>query len=166
MKKLITVVAVLVAIPAAISGAMGYLARRRQAYGNEESETFDIVTAFSGRELKSSAQAFAGGSLLVVCGGVEIDLRRARLDPVGAYLEVDCWFGGVDIRVPEGWRVVLNARAIMGGADNDASDNAGSLPGDAPTLEVDARIVFGGLQISVGPELEEPTAAELATEAL
>jgi hypothetical protein len=115
---------------------------------SEESDTFDIVVTFGGRELKSVAKEFAGGSVLCAFGGVELDLREATLDPVGAYLEIDCWFGGVDVTVPFGWRVLMNPRVAMGGVDNEAAANNAGLPEDAPTLEIDARVVFGGISVN------------------
>ncbi len=100
MKKLLVIAGFIVALPLALSGLVQVLTRKRQAYGSEESDTFDIVVTFGGRELKSVATEFAGGSILCAFGGVELDLRDATLDPVGAYLEIDCWCGGVDITVP------------------------------------------------------------------
>lgn len=148
MKKLLVIAGFLVALPLALSGLVQFLTRKRQAYGSEESDTFDIVVTFGGRDLKSVATEFAGGSILCAFGGVELDLRDATLDPVGAYLEVDCWFGGVDITVPHGWRVLVNPRVAMGGVDNEAAANNEGLPEDAPTIEIDARVVFGGISVN------------------
>lgn len=148
MKRLLVIAGFLVALPLALSGLVQFLTRKRQAYGSEDSDTFDLVVNFGGRELKSSASEFAGGSILCAFGGLELDLRDATLDPVGAYLEVDCWFGGVDITVPHGWRVLVNPRIVMGGVDNEAAAHNSGLPEDAPTLEIDARVVMGGISVN------------------
>ncbi|HYQ15599.1 MAG TPA: DUF5668 domain-containing protein, partial [Polyangiaceae bacterium] len=41
---------------------------------------------FSGAELRIESQAWRGGEVGVTAGGVELDLRQARLDPEGAVL--------------------------------------------------------------------------------
>ncbi len=163
MKKFLALLALLSAAAAIISIVTRVQARRRDAYGDEESDTFDLVVACEGREFESRARSFAGGSLLVVCGGADIDLRNARLDPMGAYLEVDCWLGGIEIIVPDNWRVLLNTHNYGGGAENQAEELSAGLPEDAPTLEIDARIGLGGLDIRpVGAPDEARAATEQA----
>lgn len=147
MKKLLLLVAFAAGALSATAVYLRLQARKDDAYGDEESDTFDLVAAFEGREFESRSQAFAGGSLLVVCAGAEIDLREAQLDPLGAYLDIDCWLGGIELKVPADWRVVLNAEAYLGGAENEMEELTAGLPDDAPTLEIDARIVLGGLDI-------------------
>ncbi|MDZ7728741.1 MAG: LiaF-related protein [Dehalococcoidia bacterium] len=147
MKRIVAVVAMLAAIPAVLSAIGAFAARRRQAYGDEESDSFDLVNVCRGQELVGRSQSFAGGSVFNVLGGVDVDLQGTKLDPLGAYLEVNCWLGGVDITVPAGWRVILNADTFAGGADSSAPAGE-ELPEDAPTLEIDAHVVLGGVSIS------------------
>ncbi|HYP89221.1 MAG TPA: DUF5668 domain-containing protein, partial [Polyangiaceae bacterium] len=61
--------------------------------------------SFSGAELRIESQAWRGGELGVTAGGVELDLRQARLDPEGAVLMLHVLMGGVEIRVPDTWQV-------------------------------------------------------------
>jgi hypothetical protein len=161
MKRFLALLMVLGAAGAAITAYTRVSARKADSYGDEDSDTFDLVIGFEGREFESHARSFAGGSILVTCGGAEIDLRAAQIDPMGAYLEVDCWFGGVELTVPDTWRVVLNSQVHLGGAENSAARLLDTLPDDAPTLEIDARVVLGGLDIrAVAPT--EATATEAA----
>lgn len=84
--------------------------------------------------------------VLAVMGGVELDLRRAQLDPSGATLTIRAAFGGVDVRLPAGWAVDVEIHGAMSGVDkhlNDASD----LAEDAPTLHVVAAAWLGGVEI-------------------
>ncbi len=163
MRRVMMLLGVLAALNLAVAGVVKFVASRRHTYGDEESDTFDLVVPFSGRELESHARSFAGGSVLVMFGGAEIDLRFAQLDPMGAYMEVDCWFGGVEVIVPDNWRVILNAQTYAGGAENNASDLLARLPEDAPTLEVDARVVLGGLDIRPVSARDEPQGAREST---
>ena len=50
-------------------------------------------------------------------GGCELDLTQADMDNGPAELEIVAIWGGVEIKVPEGWEVIGNTLPIMGGAD-------------------------------------------------
>lgn len=65
-----------------------------------------------------------------------------------ATIDVFCFCGGGEIRVPEGWNVVLKVVAIFGGTD-DKTRHELSPAGAAPprTLYVTGFIVFGGLGV-------------------
>jgi hypothetical protein len=54
-------------------------------------------------------------------------------------------FGGVEIAVPEGWRVEVKGIPLFGGWSNKTK---GDLVGDdAPLLSIEALVAFGGLDI-------------------
>jgi hypothetical protein len=99
---------------------------------------------FSGSELASHSDAFTGGTVGAVFGGAEIDLRDTQLAP-GATLDVFTAFGGIDLTVPPGWRVDVNGIPIFGGIENITTKEA--LAPDAPTLRIDATVLFGALEI-------------------
>ncbi|HSF86546.1 MAG TPA: DUF5668 domain-containing protein [Acidimicrobiia bacterium] len=99
--------------------------------------------AFSGRKLVSHSKQFEGGTLGSIFGGTELDLRDARLAP-DASLDVFAAFGGAEIRVPEGWRVETHGLPIFGGFENEVE---GEGDNDAPTLDINATVLFGGLEV-------------------
>jgi Cell wall-active antibiotics response 4TMS YvqF len=111
--------------------------------GDEESDEVALVAILGGVELKSRARAFRGGSMLAWFGGVAVDLREATLAP-DASLTVSALFGGVALRVPEGWRIESSVRALAGGVDVKVPE-----PEDpnAPTLRIDGLAGFGGVAI-------------------
>jgi hypothetical protein len=100
---------------------------------------------FSGLAYEVQSQAWKGGELNVIAGGVDLDLRHARLDPAGARLDVRVVMGGIDIRVPDTWRIVCDVTPLLGGADNMARTTQGSP--DAPTLRLVGSVTLGGLSI-------------------
>lgn len=100
---------------------------------------------FSGLEFKIESQSWKGGELGVTAGGVEIDLRYARLDPQGALLDVRIVMGGVDIRVPDTWQVQNDVIPLLGGADDATRSTQGST--GAPLLRVVGSVTLGGLSI-------------------
>ncbi len=115
-------------------------APRRPDAGNR----VDSFNAFSGTELASHSAAFEGGSVGVVFGGAELDLRDASPAP-GARLDVFTAFGGTEIRVPEGWRVDVHGLPLFGGFENVTAKERTAE--DAPRLDVSATVLFGGLEV-------------------
>ena len=63
----------------------------------------------------------------------------------GAELDVFAAFGGVEVTVPEGWNVVTRGLPLFGGIENATAKEP--VPADAPTLAVNATVLFGGLEI-------------------
>lgn len=114
--------------------------------GGTEVDTDEIrsFNLFSGSELASVSPSFRGGSVGVIFGGAEIDLRSASLAP-DAVLEVFAMFGGVELRVPQGWRVTTSGMPIFGGVENSTAKDG--LPADAPTLAISMTVLFAGLEI-------------------
>jgi hypothetical protein len=106
----------------------------------DEINSFNV---FSGSNLNTSSQSFKGGSVTAVFGGADLDLRQAALAP-GARLDIFAAFGGVDVKVPPDWQVVVRGLPIFGGVDNKAKAPAGE---NAPQLEVNATVIFGGVDI-------------------
>ena len=98
----------------------------------------------SGVTRRIQSPEFRGGELSAVMGGVELDLRQAKLNPTGAaVLEVFVWWGGIDIRVPEGWNVVNEGLAIMGAVEDTTKAH-----GDGKqALIIRGLVVMGGVDI-------------------
>ena len=128
---------------AGFAGAAAFVKRSLPSRGDEESDEVALVAIFDGVTLKSRATAFRGGSMLAWFGGVAVDLREAQLAP-DAHISAHSLFGGIAIRVPPGWRVKSNAKALSGGVAIDAPD-----PGDpaAPMLTLDGFALFGGIAV-------------------
>jgi len=101
--------------------------------------------SFSGAQLRLESQAWKGGELGVTAGGVEIDLRNARLHPEGAVLELRVLMGGVDIRVPDTWQVLMEATPFLGGADDATRSTQGAT--GAPRLRVTGTVTLGGVSV-------------------
>lgn len=109
----------------------------------------DVVVAsgiFGGPTLANASQAFRGASLTAVFGGVSLDLRQARPAADGARITATAVFGGIDILVPRGWRITIKGTPIFGGVE-DKTEHPAGLPGDAPVLQIDGFVIFGGIEV-------------------
>lgn len=107
-------------------------------------DSISSFNAFSGSEIASHSQTFRGGSVGAIFGGTEIDLRDARPTP-GAELDVFVAFGGAEVRVPEGWEVATKGIPIFGGFENVTTKEI--LPPNSPHLDINATVLFGGLEV-------------------
>lgn len=116
------------------------------AFGDETSSEFSVVAAMSGQVFESKAENLRKGTVLVLFGGVELDLVGATIGS-RATIVLKAVFGGIDVIVPPGWRVEVITNEILGGIGNgtdpDGQDD------DAPLLLVDATAVLGGIEIHV-----------------
>jgi predicted membrane protein len=103
---------------------------------------------FSGSKRRFDARSFRGGNLVAIFGGIELDLRRALADTTqNMVLETAAVFGGIEIRVPETWRVVNRGVAVFGGYDNKTIPPGPSAGSVIPTLVITGSTVFGGVTI-------------------
>lgn len=112
----------------------------------EPGDTINSFVAFAGRNIVSHSPHFRGGSATALFGGSKIDLRQAQLASEGATLSATAAFGGIDIIVPETWRVELRGVPLFGGFD-DKRLRGGAPPADGPTLKIVATVMFGGLEV-------------------
>ena len=112
----------LLLVAGSVAGFVGAAAMLRgwlPSRGDATSDELALVTIFDGLELSNRSAAFRGGTILA-------------------------WFGGVMVRIPPGWRIDSEAKAVFGGID---------LPGtqpedpDAPVLTVRAASFMGGVAV-------------------
>lgn len=128
-------------------GAWLLLGRGRRAGATGE-DTVSAVVVFGGRDVAPTSRRFAGGALVAVFGGIDVDLRGC-LPAEGARLDVTVVFGGCDVKVPPGWRVRMHGPAIFGGTENGTAGH--QLPEDAPTIDLRTLALFGGIDVKVAP---------------
>lgn len=117
-------------------------------------EEIDLVAIFEGQHLVSEAEPFYGGKVMAMFGGVIIDLRRATPAPTGVYLDLMVLMGGVNLVVPEGWRVRFNGNIILGGFADGTRTGPDE---DVPTVTLGGTVFMGGVQAttkSPAPEVE------------
>ncbi|MFI5197714.1 MAG: hypothetical protein ACHQJD_03755, partial [Thermoanaerobaculia bacterium] len=81
------------------------------------------------------------------CGGFDLDLRNSKIAGDRAVIDVFCFCGGGELKVPEDWSVIVKVVPIFGGTD-DKSRHLPSEPGRTQKeLLVTGFILFGGLGI-------------------
>lgn len=117
--------------------------RGAAAHSGDESWLTGVVI-MGGLVRTASSKSFRGGDLTAVMGGCEVDLRAAALAGEEAELHVFALWGGVDVRVPEGWSVDMRALALLGDATDKTLPPAGEPTG---RLVVRGFVVMGGVEV-------------------
>jgi hypothetical protein len=97
-----------------------------------------------GNTRKVESQEFVGLEATAVLGGVEADLTGARPRGREVVAEVFAWWGGVELIVPDDWRVVSEVMPIMGGVEDSTHFEGGEV---AATLVVRGMVIMGGVEI-------------------
>jgi predicted membrane protein len=123
-------------------------ARRRMRDGepSPENESFVNGTAIMGGFKRTNASKdFRGGELTAIMGGIELDLRQSAIRPGGeATLNIEAIMGGVEIRVPGEWTVVLQGTPVLGGYDDKTYPPQSA---NAPRLVIKGTAIMGGVEI-------------------
>ncbi len=109
-----------------------------------QSDMIDTVAIFGGTDLTVTSQDFKGGQATALFGAVEIDMRDAKLHEGRATIHASAFFGGIDIKVPEGWQVETEGTPIFAALENKCK---GTVPEDAPKLLIKASAIFAGIEI-------------------
>lgn len=155
MRSVVIAVVKVVVLLAGLA-ALGQVLARRKTVGDETSDEFAIAAYVGGVQRTCRAGSLRSGSVSVVLGGVDLDLREAVLDPAGADLDLSASWGGVSLTVPREWRVLVEEKATLGGVDARVTP-PDELPDDAPLLRVVAGARFGGVSIQAKDGAEHST---------
>ncbi|MFA9219056.1 MAG: LiaI-LiaF-like domain-containing protein [Sphingomonadaceae bacterium] len=85
---------------------------------------------------------FRGGEITTIMAGCELDLRQSSING-DAVLNVFALFGGIQIKVPPDWTVVLRGTPILGGFEEKTV-----LPPDgSKRLIVQGYAIMGGVEV-------------------
>lgn len=100
---------------------------------------------FGGGKERVTSQAFQGGEISAVFGGMELDLREAGLAGGEAVLDANIVCGGIELRVPRDWRVNIQATTLFGGVEDKRSQpNDSDAKGE---LTITGTILCGGIEV-------------------
>jgi len=100
---------------------------------------------FGGSEHTITSQNFKGGETMALFGGVELDLREAKISPDGCKIHATALFGGVEIIVPNDWNVIITGTPIFGGIDSKSRRK--SDVSSKNDIYVHCTVAFGGVEI-------------------
>lgn len=121
---------------------------RRAADPEDVRERQGLVAVMGGVERKGHWVPARKTLVVAFMGGVELDLREARLPAGEIEIAIFTVWGGVEIVVPPDVRLDMNGIAIMGGFEQKQGWVPEPLPG-APTIRITGLALMAGVEVSV-----------------
>jgi hypothetical protein len=113
-------------------------------HGTESGARLKASAFLGGSERKVITQEFSSGEINAVIAGMTVDFRGSRLAGGRGVVDVFAMWGGVDLIVPEGWRVESDVTPILGAFQDRTAPPEGDA---APTLLVRGSVVMGGIEV-------------------
>ena len=106
------------------------------------SQTVDVTAVLGGFERRVHTQDFRGGEVTAVMGGCALDLRGASMKGE-AIIHVFALWGGVTLKVPPDWTIVLEGTPILGGFEEKTI----APPDNSKRLIVRGYAIMGGVEV-------------------
>jgi hypothetical protein len=113
---------------------------------HEAADGIHETAIFSGGKRRIKGD-FKGGKLDCVFGGFDVNLRQATMSGDEAELEINAVFGGAEIKIPEGWEVVMRGAGVFGAYTDDTVHPDRSMFPNPKRLIMKGAAVFGGVVV-------------------
>ena len=113
----------------------------------EPPSQFRASHIFGGGKERVTSQAFQGGEVSAVFGGMEMDLRGAALAGGGAVLDATVVCGGIELKVPRDWIVNLQTTTLFGGVEDKRSPPSPSDNIVTGELTITGMVLCGGIEV-------------------
>ena len=110
--------------------------------GATPDNSIDITAILGGVERRVATQDFRGGEISALLGGCELDLRECSIVQE-AVINVFTVCGGISIKVPVDWTVVLDGVPVAGGF----SQKTVAAQGSGKRLLITGYAIMGGVEV-------------------
>ncbi|MEM7349764.1 MAG: DUF5668 domain-containing protein [Acidobacteriota bacterium] len=97
---------------------------KRRSVATDSASTVNAVAVMGGVTRNSNAPDFSGGDLVAFMGGCEVDLSQARIEQGLAVVDAFAFWGGIEIRVPEEWTVIVQGVPFLGAFEDSTRPQA------------------------------------------
>lgn len=105
-------------------------------------EYLDVTAILGGFQRRIATRHLRGGEVTAIMGGCELDMRDASIDGE-AVINIFAVMGGITIKCPIDWTVVLEGTPILGGFDEKTAPP----PDNSKRLVVRGYAIMGGVEI-------------------
>ena len=109
----------------------------------DDAQKIDVTAILGGFDRRVHSQDFRGGEVTAVMGGAVLDMRGASIAAGEAVINVFAFWGGVTIKCPPDWTVVLQGTPIMGGFDEKTM----APPDASKRLVIRGYAIMGGVEV-------------------
>jgi predicted membrane protein len=105
-------------------------------------EVVDVTAILGGMERRVVTPNFRGGEVNAILGGCTLDMRGSSIEGE-AVLNVYALFGGIEIKCPPDWTVVVHGTPILGGF----SEKTATAPDTGKRLIIKGYAIMGGVDV-------------------
>jgi predicted membrane protein len=130
-----------------VSGRKNFGSYSKQDTGAGTNGVYNKSIVFGGAEDVFLESEFRGGTIEVVFGGVELDLSKTTLPEGDTVLIINAVFGGVEVRVPDEWEVLVEIGSTFGGVEESRKKKPQTEIDRSRRLIIKGDVVFGGVEI-------------------
>ena len=109
----------------------------------ETASAIGSMAFMGGVDRRVNSKAFEGGELTAVMGGCKIDLREADIQGTTATVRVFVLMGGIELTVPQGWKVLSKVIPVMGGF----VDRTNPATAHSKELVLEGFLMMGGIEV-------------------
>jgi predicted membrane protein len=106
------------------------------------SDVVDVAAILGGFERRVTTQDFRGGEVTAIMGGCSLDMRNSSIQGE-AVINVFAFWGGVTIKCPPDWTIVLQGTPIMGGFEEKTI----APPNGSKRLVIRGYAIMGGVEV-------------------
>jgi predicted membrane protein len=110
--------------------------------GIADDSVLNATVVMGGYTRRLVTPEFRGGEITAIMAGCELDLRQPSIKG-DAVLHVFAMFGGIQIKVPPDWTVVLRGTPILGGFE----EKTGLPPDGSKRLIIQGYAIMGGVEV-------------------
>lgn len=122
--------------------------KTKESFGTSASENgfVKINDVFTSSKLIVLDPVFKGAQIRCSFAGTILDLRRTKLEDKETYIEIDCDFGGINIFVPENWKIKTQMNTFVGSCDDKRFTDMAVIDTEH-TLFICGKLSFGGIEL-------------------
>jgi len=106
-------------------------------------DTIHVSAVLGGGRYAYLSKKLKGGDINVTMGGCSLDLRNADMEGSEMTLEARTFMGGIELKVPVEWEVIISESPVLGGIENKT--NPVATP--AKRLIVKGTGFMGGIEV-------------------
>lgn len=114
---------------------------------NDDDTQIDIFTILGGGNFSTRSKSLSGGNVIALLGGADIDIREADSQQQTIEIEILAVMGGVEIKVPPHWDVVVKVLPLLGGVSNKTTCLADKLSLPKKRVNIIGVAFMGGVEI-------------------
>jgi hypothetical protein len=121
---------------------VGMVSLEKGVDSNASDELIDVTAVLAGFERRITGRPFRGGEVTAIMGGCNLDLRDSSIEGE-AVLNVFALWGGITLRCPPDWTVILQGTPIMGGFE----EKTATPPDGSKRLTIKGYAIMGGVEV-------------------